>query len=177
VYEGGQVIDHDVSNVSALPLFLREGGVLPMQQECQWIDSGAAPDRLCLTLFAPAKGSRARFDLLEDDGTSLRYQQGELATTPIACSADTSGLRIEVGPTAGTYRGLPAQRTWDLEVRTLTAAPNRVMLGSDALTRTDGRTSPGTWSWDSAKAILTVRGRPAKSSDGFVCTINWIAER
>jgi hypothetical protein len=172
VYEGGQVINHDVSDVNVLPLFLREGGVLPMQPECQWIESGAAPDQLCLNLFAPAKGRSERFELLEDDGTSLRYQQGEVATTPITSVADAASLRIEIGPTSGAYRGLPAQRTWDLEVRVLAAAPQQVRCGSEVLTRADGGTAPGTWSWDAGRAILTVRGRAAAATAGCVLAID-----
>jgi alpha-glucosidase (family GH31 glycosyl hydrolase) len=168
VYEGGQVINHDVSDVNVLPLFLREGGVLPMQQECQWIESGAAPDQLCLNLFAPAKGRSARFELLEDDGTSLRYQQGEVATTPITSVTDAASLRIEIGPTSGAYRGLPAQRTWNLEVRALAAAPQQVRCGSEVLTRADGGAVMGTWSWDAARAILTIRAKPAAATDGCV---------
>jgi alpha-glucosidase (family GH31 glycosyl hydrolase) len=171
VYEGGQMINHDVSDVNVLPLFLREGGVLPMQQECQWIESGAAPEALSLTVFAPANGKRSRFELLEDDGTSLRYQGGEIATTPVVCSADATGLRIEVGPAAGTYRGAPAQRTWDLEVRALTAAPKRVLCGAEALTRAEGGAAPGTWSWDAARAILTVRGRSTAATGSVVFQI------
>jgi hypothetical protein len=172
VYEGGQVINHDVSDVNVLPLFLREGGVLPMQQECQWIESGTAPDQLCLTVFPPAKGRSSRFELREDDGTSLRYQHGEMATTPITCTADAAGLRIEIGPAAGAYRGAPAQRTWDLEVRALAAAPKRVLCGSEALTRADGGTAPGTWAWDAARAILTILAKPAAAADGCVFAID-----
>ena len=168
VYEGGQVINHDVSDVNVLPLFLREGGVLPMQPECQWIESGAAPESLSLTVFAPAKGKSSRFELLEDDGTSLRYQGGEIATTPITCVADAVSLRIEVGSTAGAYRGMPAQRTWNLEVRALAAAPQQVLCGSEVLTRAEGGAVPGTWAWDADRAILTVCGWPTDATDGCV---------
>ena len=88
----------DIDLIFEFGYSLREGGILPMQPDCQWIESGVAPDRLCLTVFAPAKGTQTRFDLLEDDGLSLRYQQGEVACTPIVCTADADGLRIEVGP-------------------------------------------------------------------------------
>jgi len=172
IYEGGQVIEHDVSDVNVLPLFLREGGVLPMQQECQWIESGAAPDRLCLTVFTPGEGKRSRFELLEDDGTSLRYQQREVATTPITCAADAAGLRIEIGPATGTYRSAPSQRTWDLEVRALADAPERVRFGSEELTRADGGAASGTWTWDGAAAILTVCGRPTTATAGCVVSID-----
>jgi hypothetical protein len=82
--------------------------------------------------------------------------------------ADAASLRIEIGPTSGAYRGLPAQRTWDLEVRALAAAPQQVRCGSEVLTRADGGTAPGTWSWDAGRAILKVRGRPVASASGCV---------
>jgi len=172
VYEGGQVINHDVSDVNVLPLFLRAGGVLPMQPECQWIESGAAPEALCLTIFPPAGGQQSRFELREDDGTSLRYQQDEVAITPITSVAAAAGLRIEVGPTAGAYRGMPAQRTWNLEVRALAAAPQQVRCDAEVLTRTDGGTAPGTWAWDAGRALLTIRGRSVGAAAGCVFAID-----
>ena len=87
-------------------------------------------------------------------------------------TADAASLRIEIGPTSGASRGLPAQRTWDLEVRALAAAPQQVRCGSEVLTRADGGTAPGTWSWDAGRAILTVRGRAAAATAGCVLAID-----
>jgi hypothetical protein len=87
-------------------------------------------------------------------------------------TADAAGLRIEVGAAAGAYRGAPAQRTWDLEVRALAAAPQQVRCGSEVLTRAEGGTTPGTWSWDAGRAILTVRGQRAAATDGCVVGVD-----
>lgn len=117
VYEGGQVLQYDTSDVEKLPLFVREGGILPMQDECQWLESGKSPDPLTVTIVAPAEGRTARFDLLEDDGGSLRYQKGEVACTPIVCRREGRQVVVEIGPVAGRYRGQPETRGYTLVVR------------------------------------------------------------
>jgi len=111
------VLQYDTSDVEKLPLFVREGGMLPMQDECQWVESGKSPDPLTLTIIPPAEGRTGRFDLLEDDGVSLRYQTGEVSCTPILCRREGRQLVVEIGPTTGNYRGQPETRGYTLAVR------------------------------------------------------------
>ena len=117
IYEGGQVLEYDTSDVEKLPLFVREGGILPMQDECQWVESGKSPDPLTLTIVPPAEGGAARFELLEDDGVSLRYQESEAACTPIVCRREGGRVVVEIGPAAGNYRGQPETRGYTIVVR------------------------------------------------------------
>ncbi len=117
LHEGGQTLSYDTSDVEKLPLFLREGGILPMQDECQWIESGKTPDLLTVTLVPPAEGRTAPFDLLEDDGVSLRYQKGEVACTPIVCRREGDHVVVEIGPVTGGYRGQPELRGYALVLR------------------------------------------------------------
>jgi hypothetical protein len=88
-----------------------------MQDECQWIESGKTPDPLTVTLVPPAEGRTARFDLLEDDGVSLRYQKGEVACTPIVCRREGAQVVVEIGPVTGGYRGQPEHRGYTLVLR------------------------------------------------------------
>lgn len=59
----------------------------------------------------------ARFDLLEDDGVSLRYQKGEVACTPIVCRREGRQVIVEIGPVTGSYHGQPEVRGYTLVVR------------------------------------------------------------
>jgi hypothetical protein len=88
-----------------------------MQDECQWLESAENPDPLTLTIVPPAADRPARFDLLEDDGVSLRYQQGEVVCTPIVCRREGRQVLVEIGPAAGSYRGQPETRGYTLLVR------------------------------------------------------------
>lgn len=117
LYDGGQTLQYDTSDVEKLPLFVREGCMLPMQDACQWIESGKTPDPLTVTLVPPAGGRVARFDLLEDDGVSLRYQKGEVACTPIVCRREGRQVIVEIGPVTGSYHGQPEVRGYTLVVR------------------------------------------------------------
>ncbi|MBM4163588.1 MAG: hypothetical protein FJ222_03990 [Lentisphaerae bacterium] len=107
-------------------------------------------------------------------------ETGRYCDTYLAPSPETSEHRNNeihdqffiYGPTTGTYRGVPAQRTWDLQVRGVAVPFKRVLLGTEALTRADGDASPGTWTWDAAKAALHVCGRPAAAADGLLFRID-----
>jgi len=46
-----------------------------------------------------------------------------------------------------------------------------VLCGAEALTRAEGGAAPGTWSWDAARAILTVRGRSTAATGSVVFQI------
>ncbi|MFC1463085.1 TIM-barrel domain-containing protein, partial [Verrucomicrobiota bacterium] len=133
LHEGGQVLEYDTSDVEKLPLFVREGGILPMQNECQWIESGQTPDPLNLTIVPPAEGEQTQFDLLEDDGTSLRYQQGEIAVTPITCRNESGTISVQIGPTTGQYRGQPDARSYTVTVRGTVSRPNRIVCNGEEL--------------------------------------------
>jgi len=45
------------------------------------------------------------------------------------------------------------------------------LFGSEELTRSEAGAAPGTWAWDAARAILTVRGRTAAATAGCVFQI------
>ena len=63
-------------------------------------------DTLIVNVYGAAAG---HFDLYEDDGVSLGYEQGEHAITPLRYSTDASGLhRLLIGPGARDLQGTAA---------------------------------------------------------------------
>lgn len=106
-YEGGQTIDYDVSDLALLPLFVKEGSILPMQEACEWLEPGA-PDPLILQIY----GTEARAHLWEDDGTTEAYLNGEAAHT---CFEARDGTLI-IEPTIGTYNGMPETRNIEAQL-------------------------------------------------------------
>jgi hypothetical protein len=52
----------------------------------------------------------------EDDGESLEYLKGAVATTEIRCEAGSEGMTLTIGPRQGAYHGMPANRTYEVVI-------------------------------------------------------------
>ena len=112
--------------------------------------SDAKPlDRLVLHVYGPGNGS---FDLYEDNGVSLDYEQ-QHAHTAFEHSSGNDGLqRLVIESTQGTYPAQPPARSYELRIRT-DAKPSSVSVnGRDA----------GAWTWDAQQAVAVV-GLPSES--------------
>ncbi len=93
-----------------LPLFVRAGAVLPCGPDVDFIAGPPEPE-LTLEVYAGADGS---FDLLEDDGVTLKYRDGETATTRLElydgrAQGETS-LSLAVHAPRGRYEGMVSSR-------------------------------------------------------------------
>ncbi|MGL1904401.1 MAG: hypothetical protein OCC49_19865, partial [Fibrobacterales bacterium] len=75
MYEGGTVLDHDISDWNHIPLFIKKGSIIPMGPEIKWIDEEVHPDPLTLDIYPADIGYDAQFDFYDDDGTSFGYQE------------------------------------------------------------------------------------------------------
>jgi len=81
-----------------IPVFLREGAVIPMGPPMQYTDE-KAPDPLTLEIF-PGKGA---FRLWEDDGVSMDYERGAFACTPVSTEKTAEALLVKIGPREGIF--------------------------------------------------------------------------
>lgn len=113
-YEGGQIITVDVTDLSVMPLYLKDGAIIPMQEECSWIDHSDRLNTLYLDICPTADGS---FTLYEDDGVSLAYQSGAFALTKIRCTAAEGSCLLTVGAAEGAYDAMPEKRAVTATVR------------------------------------------------------------
>ena len=84
VYDGGQRIELPVDRTS-IPLFMPEGGILPLAEEQPMSFAEAGPRGLRL-LCVP--GRDATFTLYEDDGATRAHEHGEFRETRIALRGD-----------------------------------------------------------------------------------------
>ena len=127
-YAGGQTVDVPVE-LASIPLFLREGAILPLADNP--IDS-MERDRVTdlRLLLIPGAGER-RFVLYDDDGVSNAYRRGEYRKTEIVMrgvGAVTVDFRSE-----GSFSD-PVERVL-LELVCPGGAPLSVALGEDELPR------------------------------------------
>ncbi|HEY8485134.1 MAG TPA: TIM-barrel domain-containing protein [Longimicrobiales bacterium] len=113
VYVGGHTIRAFPAPLERIPLFVREGAILPLGPEVSHTEERPL-DEITYRIYPGPEPSR--YELYEDDGESLAYQRGEYALTTVEASPDARGLRISVGGVRGSHARLPAKRRTHFEV-------------------------------------------------------------
>ncbi len=108
-YSGAHIVGGQRYAVSApyaqMPLFVREGSIVPFGREMQYSDQYPA-DTLTLYLYT---GRDARFTLYEDENTNYNYEKGAYLQIPFSYD-EASGV-LTVGAQQGAYAGMPLRRT------------------------------------------------------------------
>ncbi len=128
--------------VDAMPVFVRDGALIPEQQPGDYSDAHPL-DTVLLHVFGNGPG---RFELYEDDGSSLASEHGEYAVTPLSYTMAGGAHHLVIGPGRGAFHGQPAQRSWELHIHA-DRAPRSVSVNGH-----DG----GAISWDAEHATATV---------------------
>ena len=117
---GGQVVAIETP-LDRIPVLVRAGSIVPMGPVRQ--HTGEAPDAPLQVHIYP--GRDAVFTLYEDEGDGYAYERGAFATVEMRW--DDRARRLTIGERAGSYKGMPAERT-----RVLTLHP--VARGAGAAT-------------------------------------------
>ena len=89
-----------------IPLYVKQGSILPIGPHMEWSDEKPADDIL-LAVYAGADGS---FTLYEDDGLTYAYERGEYSSIPITWNESTRTLTI--GGRQGSYPEMPPNRSF-----------------------------------------------------------------
>jgi hypothetical protein len=161
-YRGPQTIVYSAP-LQRAPMFVRAGGIIPMQPEMPYIGQKPA-DPLTLDMYAGADGA---FSLYEDDGTSLDYGKGSYTTTPIRLRFAGGDAEVSVGGAKGAYAGQPTQRSLVARLNCI-AMPERVLVDGVPLKQTPGlpKEAPpvGTWAFDHvrSRAVISLPSRPVQ---------------
>jgi alpha-D-xyloside xylohydrolase len=103
--EGGHATDA-AAPLERMPLFVREGSIVPVGPQLQYSSEKPAGD-ITLLVFTGANGS---FELYEDDGVSYGYEKGQFSRIPIRY--DAAGNTLVIGARTGSYPGMPEERTF-----------------------------------------------------------------
>ncbi|MGT2926301.1 discoidin domain-containing protein [Streptococcus cuniculipharyngis] len=115
-YEGGQVINGFAAPLWKIPVFVKNGAIIPM------VNANNNPEEIDrsnrLLQFYPHQGSQ--FKLYEDDGTTIGYKTGQLATTLIESHAADSNqvgqAVLTINRTQGSFDGFVKEKTTELHV-------------------------------------------------------------
>ncbi len=92
------------------PVFARAGAIIPMEQTaaCSGI---SLPDALTINIFP---GANNTYQLYEDDGETLAYEDGEFALSTFKQTWSPTQIVFEIAPVEGKTDLIPVDRTFKL---------------------------------------------------------------
>ena len=97
-YKGRQYV-HVVTPLDTLPIFAKAGAIIAMQPAMKYV--GEKPvDTITLDIFP---GANSSFNLYEDDGRSLNYQQGQYCLTKIKASVSSERFHLRIEKPDGNF--------------------------------------------------------------------------
>ena len=105
--QGGQRLVVDAP-YERIPVFVREGAIIPFGPEMQWSDEKPA-ELINLYVYA---GQNGQFQLYEDEGTNYNYEKGKHATIDI--SYDDASRTVTIGQRKGQFPGMLKQRRFNV---------------------------------------------------------------
>ena len=99
-----------------IPVFVREGAIIPFGPEMQWSDEKPA-ELINLYVYA---GRDGQFQLYEDEGTNYNYEKGKYATIDIAYN--DASKTVTFGARKGQFSGMLKNRRFNVVLVTRDAA-------------------------------------------------------
>jgi alpha-D-xyloside xylohydrolase len=105
--KGGQKLEVEAP-YEHIPLFVKEGSIIPVGPDIQYTDEKPA-DPLTLYIYT---GRDCVFTLYEDEGTNYNYEKGECSTIKFTFNNETGDLTI--GERKGEFSGMLKSRTFNL---------------------------------------------------------------
>ena len=91
-----------------IPVFVREGAIIPFGPEMEWSDEKPA-ELINLYVYAGQDGS---FQLYEDEGTNYNYEKGKYATIDI--TYDDASKTVSFGARKGQFPGMLKNRRFNV---------------------------------------------------------------
>lgn len=92
LYEGGKCIDYDVSDLSVMPVFIRNGSIIVTTDKCQYL-SAERSEKLYIDIYPDKRGS---YVLYEDDGVTDNYLHGNYCKTTISYNESESDIEVVI---------------------------------------------------------------------------------
>ena len=106
---GGQSLVVDAP-YDRIPVFVREGSIVPFGPEMEWCDEKPA-ELINLYVY---EGADATFQLYEDEGTNYNYEKGKWSTIDITYRESDKTLTI--GKRVGSFNGMLKSRRFNVVV-------------------------------------------------------------
>lgn len=112
-FEGGRGVQVEAP-LNRMPLFVREGAIIPMGPAMQYNDE--VPLEEVTLLIYPGPGT-SRFELYEDDGRTNAYLQGVYSLTGITVARLDDALTVTVSPPRGHDDLVPPARRYTAKIK------------------------------------------------------------
>lgn len=109
--------------ISQIPLFVKQGSVIPMRKYAPSIEKGTN-DTIRLHIYP---GDNGCFNLLEDDGSSKDYLDGIYSSTIIELNDSQGKFVLKINPVEGNYNGMSKSRIWLLYIHSA-ETPKQIRL-------------------------------------------------
>ena len=121
MYEGGRVINNYEAPLWKLPLFVRNGAVIPMTNP----NNNVSQIDRTLRIYEIYPSGHTSFTEYDDDGTTEAYRRGEFATTYIESEAVGDRVTVTIHPSEGDFAGFERMKRTELRIN-VTAEPEGV---------------------------------------------------
>jgi alpha-glucosidase len=150
VYDGGQTVVVKAPR-EVLPIFLREGAIIPAQDVVQ--HTGQTNAHLFLDVFPPVTGE-SRYVQYEDDGESFNYRNGEFRTTEWSCRRNAGEIYLSQ---TTLHDGYAAHHDCEIKFRDVLNEPRIITLDGKPLAKISADSVSSGCFYQPDKHTLTLR--------------------
>lgn len=120
-YTGGCIINNFDTPLWKLPVFIKQGAIIPMTAPHNNVAQMDKHTRI-YDLYPYGNSSFTEYD---DDGTTKTYRNGEAATTLITSSVNKDNVKVTIAPATGGFRGMDKDKATVLRINT-TGKPEKI---------------------------------------------------
>ena len=121
LYQGGRILNNFEAPLWKLPLFVKQGAILPMITAHNNV--GQMDKHLRVYELYP--GGNTEFTEYDDDGVSEAYRSGQYATTRIRSVVEGADLNVYVEPVQGSFAGMETHKRTYFRIN-VTAQPKKL---------------------------------------------------
>lgn len=148
-----------IAPLNTLPLFIRQGAILPLGPEMQHV--GERPlDPLTLEIYPGVKQTEYRLTLYEDDGETMDYRTGAYARTSLQLAVQADGCTLEIGKAQGQFFKQVCERGYIINFHHQEAV-HGVLYNGAPLSFLDAVHSlelvEQGWQWRASTRVLTIK--------------------
>ncbi len=150
-YEGGRIINDFEAPLWKLPLFVKAGAIIPMNNP----NNNPSQIDKSTRVFEIYPDGQSVFTLYDDDGVTENYLKGDSATTLITSDLKTKGeLTIHIDKTQGKFEGQTTQQATVLVID-CNAKPSKLVatIGGKKVALSEAASGDNTWSYDAAPEL------------------------
>lgn len=163
VYEGEQWITCKAP-LNTIPLFVKKGSIIPMMPVMNFIHEKEVYP-LYLMIYPANENQQATFELYEDDGESLDYQENIYAKTKFSCLTKPGSYELKIstrqtnGYDVGKDRNVIIKLHADRKPTSVIKGKTKLAFSStaDFLKNSEKDFSSLSWSWDEKTGICLIK--------------------